>query len=130
MALKLRLLIILSRLWTAPCIFSDETLNYWPKYSQLSPACRGAYVDWLASDRNDPEVPLGYVFLYFYGIERRLLLDYAKDEVSDEEVHALYREIVRLRFTYGEKRSFWEYSTRLLEYLGILAPISPNQKFS
>ncbi|MCB1695185.1 MAG: TerB N-terminal domain-containing protein [Halioglobus sp.] len=102
--------------------FSDETLNYWPKYSQLSPACRGAYVDWLASDRNDPEVPLGYVFLYFYGIERRLLLDYAKDEVSDEEVHALYREIVRLRFTYGEKRSFWEYSTRLLEYLGILAP--------
>lgn len=31
----------------------DETLDYWPSYSSLSPLCRGAYLRWRASGRND-----------------------------------------------------------------------------
>ncbi|WP_226859407.1 MULTISPECIES: TerB N-terminal domain-containing protein [Enterobacter] len=31
----------------------DELLGYWPSFATLSPRCRGAYLDWLASDRNN-----------------------------------------------------------------------------
>lgn len=31
-------------------IDSDDTLSYWPIYANLSAKCRGAYLDWLASD--------------------------------------------------------------------------------
>ncbi|WP_244956448.1 TerB N-terminal domain-containing protein [Enterobacter kobei] len=28
-------------------------LGYWPSFATLSPRCRGAYLNWLASDRNN-----------------------------------------------------------------------------
>lgn len=54
-------------------IYTDETLGYWPSYASLSKGCRGAYLDWLASDRSNPNTPIGYVFIYFYGFERRVI---------------------------------------------------------
>jgi hypothetical protein len=33
--------------------YYDELLGYWPSFATLSPRCRGAYLDWLASDRNN-----------------------------------------------------------------------------
>ena len=49
-------------------------MTYWPSYSEISSAARTAYVDWLASGRR-PGAHIGYVFLFFYGIERRVLVD-------------------------------------------------------
>ena len=50
-------------------------LRYWPSYNDLSPESRFAYLNWLAGDRNDPSTYIGDVFLYFYGLERRLMAD-------------------------------------------------------
>lgn len=54
----------------------DSSLKYYPSYSQLSSLCRDTYLKWLEGDRTRPSTPIGYVFLYFYGIERRILLDH------------------------------------------------------
>ncbi|MGX5802619.1 TerB N-terminal domain-containing protein [Bradyrhizobium sp. Arg314] len=88
---------------------SGQYLDYWPSYERLSPSSRAAYLDWLASDRANPATPVGYVFLYFYGLERRLMLDRAIDDRA-----AVLVEVARLISVYGENRSFRRYSAELI----------------
>jgi tellurite resistance protein len=102
--------------------FEDESLGYWPKFISLSPKGRGAFLSWLSSSRSDPDTPLGYVFIYFYGIERRITVDSIKQEVNDTEFKALFDEVTRLKGIYGSSRSFSNYSMRLLEIMCLLRP--------
>lgn len=55
-------------------------MSYWPSYSAISPTCRSAYLDWLAGGRSDPGISIGYVFLFLYGLERRVLSTMASDQ--------------------------------------------------
>jgi len=50
-----------------------QGMSYWPSYSGIEPRCRAAYLEWLATGRRDPDAYIGYVFLFFYGLERRAL---------------------------------------------------------
>ena len=100
--------------------YAGDQMGYWPRYSRISPQCRAAYIEWLASDRTDPETSIGYVFLYFYGIERRFLVDDQNGEVSDEERMALIQELKRLKNVYGDNRSFRSYVTALLSHAWVI----------
>lgn len=92
-------------------------LSYWPAYGQIAPTCRAAYLRWLAAGKSQPDADIGYVFLYFYGLERRLLID----RPAVEECSALVAEVQRLRSIYAAgNHSFDGYSHRLLEAAGIL----------
>lgn len=102
--------------------YAGDQMGYWPSFSRISPQCRAAYIEWLASDRSDPETYIGYVFLYFYGIERRLVVDDMKGEVSDEERHSLIQELKRLKNVYGGHRSFSSYVTALLSHAWVNHP--------
>ncbi len=90
---------------------AGANMGYWPSYSEISPVCRLAYVQWLAGGKCDPAISIGYVFLYFYGLERRLVTD----AQSTDEILSLIQEIERLRSVYSSNRSFDGYSQRLLE---------------
>ena len=105
-----------------PSSFEDESLGYWPKFSSLTPKGRGAYLSWLSGNKSDPETPLGYMFIYFYGLERRIVVDSVKQMVDDAEFKSLFDEILRLKGIYGSSHSFSNYSTRLLEIMCILRP--------
>ena len=102
--------------------YEDSSLGYWPRFSSLSSEARGAYVSWLASDRSDPSCPIGYVFIYFYGLERKALVDSTDQKFPDAEFRNLFNEVVRLRSVFIENRSFRGYSTQLLEAMSILRP--------
>lgn len=103
--------------------FSDESLGYWPRFSSISPECRGAYLNWLASDRSTPAIPLGYAFIYFYGLERRILIDAQSPEgIGASEYLAIAQEVRRLLDCYGDSRSFRNYATGFLEAMAILKP--------
>ena len=91
-------------------------MPYWPSYSEIPPSSRLAYLHWLSSGRSEPKTELGYVFLYFYGLERRLFLD----RPSDEEIAVLVSEVRRLRGIYGWNGSFDRYSRALLDAAVIL----------
>lgn len=84
-----------------------EKLPYWPSYHAATPEQRSRYLDWLAGGRKDPSIEIGYVFIYFYGLERRILVDNA-------EHAAVAEEILDLRSVYETSRSFYRYSTSLL----------------
>lgn len=105
-----------------PSTFEDESLVYWPKFISLTPKGRGAFLSWLSGNRNNPDTPLGYVFIYFYGIERRITVDSIKQAVEDAEFKSLFDEVLRLKGIYGGSRSFLCYATRLLEIMCLLRP--------
>lgn len=75
-----------SLIWTRLSIEPNDELEkepmYYPSYSGLSPKHRFQYLNWLKDITQ--ETNLSYVFLYFYGLERHLLVgnyDLAVDEI-------------------------------------------------
>jgi len=93
--------------------FIGSTLGYWPSYSGLSPNARAAYLTWLANGKSDPDVPIGYVFLYYYGLERRLLFDLKGTDKKDE-IESIKNEVKRLSKIYGSNNSFRRYASQFL----------------
>ncbi|MEQ8855232.1 TerB N-terminal domain-containing protein [Gimesia sp.] len=89
-------------------------LPYWPSYRQCSPEQRRNYLNWLTSGRRDPFVELGYVFIYFYGLERRIVVD-------RQDSLAVIKELLRLFPIYKSSRSFQRYCSSLLWMSALLA---------
>jgi len=93
-------------------------MGYWPSYSTVSPQCRYAYLRWLSEGR--PACGnVGYIFLWFYAAERRLLAE----NPLPGEVAQIAGEIERLRRLHGN-RSLLGYSLGLLETIRIKALLS------
>ncbi len=92
----------------------DPHMHYWPSYGSLSPGQRATYLSWLASDRNLVELPIGYVFLYFYGFERRVFIDLLGTSGLSVELPWIRAEVERLRRVYGADPSLDGYAQRFL----------------
>ncbi|MCG8273845.1 TerB N-terminal domain-containing protein [Aquamicrobium sp. NLF2-7] len=87
-----------------------RTIPYWPSYQSISPVARRTYLSWLAAGRDDPSIGIGYVFLYFYGIERRMFVDQASHDAP-----VLIAEVRRLLDIYGSNGSFRGYASKFLD---------------
>jgi len=94
-----------------------EDLGYWPNYSQITPGARGRYLRWLEAGRRDPGIPIGYVFLFYYGLERRILFDSGTDEIARAEVDRLLEELRQLLGVYKGSQSFVGYASSLITYV-------------
>jgi hypothetical protein len=83
-------------------------LSSWPSYASLSTAQKGVYLWWHATGRRDPRIDIGYVFIFFYGLERRVLLDLwkIKDSDAEQDFVAIQTELDELIHVYKEYRSF------------------------
>ena len=92
-------------------------MRYWPSYSEVAPASRSAYLHWLSEGKKDPEINIGYVFLYFYGLERRLLSDILSSEAVKAEVNIIIDEVKRLLSIYNANSSFNNYASKFLDYI-------------
>lgn len=95
---------------------TGEEMPYWPSYRRISPARRGDLLNWLAGARNDPNVDIGIVFIYFYGLERRLLIDPQTVSVPEAEKAEIRLEVSRLLSIYRESGSFQNYARSFLDY--------------
>lgn len=90
-------------------------MGYWPWYSRIEPAHRYLYLEWLAGGKTSLPAQEGLLFLYYYGLERRILVD-------EQDRELVLREVVRLRRLDAprqgtpEGRSFRSYTTGLLWY--------------
>lgn len=100
--------------------YTDRNLmGYWPGYSDISPEARRAYLQWLAGGRQDPTAEIGYVFLFFYGLERRTLVDGSSAgevaKAAEADLPAIAKEVRRLLEIYGHRSgSFKRYATEFL----------------
>lgn len=107
---------------------SDGQIGYSPSYERLTPPFRAAFLNWLASGRKDPAAPIGFVFLFFYGLERRAF-EYLAGKGSDSaECVAIARELERLLSIY-QHDSFGLYASSLLDLLSAREPelIAPSR---
>jgi len=98
--------------------FRERHTNYWPSYAEISATARRAYLGWLAEGRSHPECDIGLVFLFFYGLERRVILDTVKDPSIKAEWPTIAAELRRLLSIYGERSgSFRRYAGELLSWI-------------
>lgn len=94
-----------------------EDFGYYPAYDRITPEQRRSYLEWLAAGRMDADPSqrsLGHVFMFFYGLERRILIDGDRDP-------RLLDELIRLLQHYGSahrSRSLRSYFLQLLHFAG------------
>jgi uncharacterized tellurite resistance protein B-like protein len=100
-----------------PVCSADRQLPYYPQYKDILLDQRATYLAWLAAGRMDVDPrsrELGYVFIFFYGLEHRLLYEGRNDP---EVIH----EIERLLLMYGDvgrSSSLSNYACQLLHFWG------------
>lgn len=100
--------------------FTERQTNYWPNYSSISPLARRAYLNWLADGRRHPKADIGYVFIFFYGLERRALMEASHEATAQADIPLIMAEVRALLSVYGEKSgSFHRYATNLLDWLTV-----------
>lgn len=96
----------------APAIRLDP-LPYWPSYHDMNPGQRWVYLKWLESGRRT-KVDVGYGFVFFYGLERRLTGPGSHLLPKDERM-ALLHELKALCDLFADSYSFLSYSQRLVQ---------------
>lgn len=84
---------------------AGNQMPYWPGYSDIPAQCRATYLDWLAGGRTDATYNPGYMFLYFYGLERRFFVD----QPSLVEKQGILAEVQRLARLYQGNHSAQRY---------------------
>jgi uncharacterized tellurite resistance protein B-like protein len=99
-------------------------MPYWPSYSEIPSVCRATYLDWLASGRSDATVNPGYMFLYFYGLERRFLVD----DSPDQEKQDILDEVIRLMSLFKENHSAQRYLGAFADLARIILGHSDTRK--
>jgi len=66
-----------------------EDFGYYPSYDRITAEQRRCYLEWMSAGRQDADPAqrsLGYVFMFFYGLERRILLDRDRNPSLLEEI--------------------------------------------
>lgn len=96
---------------------NGDGMSYWPGYSTIPAACRATYLDWLAGGRMDGRIGAGYAFLFFYGLERRFLVD----QPSDDEKQEIVAEVQRLKALFPQNYSVQRYLGEFLDIARIVA---------
>ncbi len=97
-----------------------NTTDYWPSYSTITPRARAAYLAWLAGGRRDPRAPVTWPFLFFYGLERRALVESPVDPAARADLPIIRAEVERLLSIYGSNGSFHGYATSFLDAVDAL----------
>ena len=114
-------LLCLRRKISRPRREPPKALGYYPHLSELRPYQVGNYLQWLANGKGDPNMDLGYVFIYFYGLERCSL-------VEGMNVVQVAAEVIRLVEVYGTSRSLRGYGTGLLIHLVFIGRLLPTRE--
>lgn len=91
---------------------NGDNMSYWPGYSSIPAVCRATYLDWLAGGRQDGTIDPGYMFLFFYGLERRYLVE----QPSEDEKQEIVAEVEHLKTLFSHNHSAQRY---LGEFLSI-----------
>lgn len=98
-----------------PASATGEGMGYWPTYADIAPEHRAGFLQWLAGGRRAPDAYIGYVFLFFYGLERRAFHDPA-NAADPSGLPSIVAEVERLRSLYGGNGSFAGYAAGFLNF--------------
>jgi tellurite resistance protein len=111
--------------------WSGANLPYYPSYRDIPPTSRGAYLSWLAEGKSRLDINVGYVFIYFYGLERRALIDARQNPRFRSDIPLIRAEVRRLLSLYGlSNPSFRQYASSFLGLLDIVDDPKPGSSLT
>ncbi len=96
---------IIKKMKIGKALHAEDCIGYWPSYKGLTENQRAFYLEWMENGRKTSLKEVGYIFIFFYGLERRVLI-----ENKDKE--EIVKEVRRLLELYGDM------SGSLKSYLG------------
>ncbi|CAB3791208.1 TerB N-terminal domain-containing protein [Pararobbsia alpina] len=96
-------------------------------YEELSPEQRRAYLEWLGSDRPGSIAHVGYLNLFLFGLERRVIVDGALEAVSASEYDDIAGELRRLMKA-ATDWSFLSHAENLLDVISVMT-IAPARLY-
>lgn len=100
-------------------------MGYWPSYSEISASSRATYLEWLRSGRNDTAYNPGYLFLYFYGLERR----FCESLSGTEERNIIFDEVKRLLSLFQDNYSVQKYLGNFIDYASVVLGRNGDNSF-
>jgi TerB N-terminal domain/TerB-C domain len=85
--------------------YQGTQMPYYPSYTQMKPASRSAYLEWLSTGRRKPTVAMCYVWLFLYGLERRVFHDFLAltSDHYQTELDQIIAEVEQLEKLYGDR---------------------------
>jgi hypothetical protein len=89
-------------------------------YGELTAGARAAYLEWLSCGRVGPTAP-AHLWLFLYGLERRVLIDLANTLGRAEEYAAISEELAGLRTRYPAVAGFDRQAGLLADLVSALA---------
>ena len=97
--------------------FNDqgEFAPFAASYSKIDSASRASYLKWLANGKKDTNFSPSYFLMYFFGLERRYMLD----DSTDEEKQAIVQEVKRI-MEVMPRRKLKPYLKHFLSFVGII----------
>jgi tellurite resistance protein len=104
--------------------YEKSPIAYSLSYTQMPPESRAAYLHWLAAGRCAPNVYSGYLWLFFYGLERRVFhallhTDLKQNEAKRQELDQIVAEVQRLKEIYGATGINWSFNSKADGFLEI-----------
>ncbi len=87
-----------------------QALPYWPRYSTLTLGQRGKYLTWISKGRITDLDEIGYAFIFFYGLERRAIIE-------RKDIDSILEETRRLLSRYPSSSSFNSYLNYFIAYV-------------
>ncbi|MBW4515345.1 MAG: TerB N-terminal domain-containing protein [Timaviella obliquedivisa GSE-PSE-MK23-08B] len=90
--------------------YAGQHVDYYPTYGRIPPTSRAAYLEWLSDGRRTPDVHVAYLWLFFYGLERRVFYDLLgagrQPNSSMQELEVILEEVVQLRAVYRDSEMY------------------------
>jgi uncharacterized tellurite resistance protein B-like protein len=109
-------------------------MSYGLSYSQLPMEGRSAYLHWLSTGRRHRQAFIGYVWIFFYGLERRVLDDltetnFKTSHAKAKELDQIIAEVTELKRIYGQPGQNWSFGNKAEAFLEVCHLIrSPELK--
>ena len=98
--------------------FDINALGGLCSYRGFSDHQRLAYLNWLAAGRISPSVPRDFLLVFFYGLERRVMIDSARQQEARQEWFQIVLELRRLLALHNRNPgAFQEKALCLLNWL-------------
>ena len=92
-----------------------EFVPFATSYTKIDSASRASYLKWLANGKADTNFSPSYFLMYFFGLERRYMLD----DSSEEEKKLIVQEVKRI-MDIMPKRKLKPYLKHFLSFVGIV----------
>jgi uncharacterized tellurite resistance protein B-like protein len=113
--------------------YGGQHVDYYPAYGRIPPTSRAAYLEWLTAGRRTPQVHVAYLWLFFYGLERRVFFDLLgagrKPDMAMQELETIVEEVRQLRSVYSGSGMYSAFAQKAGLFIDVCRVVDADDDF-